>query len=61
MFCMQPSLVCPGDGNIFNLRMLQAKTKVQTDVLDELLYKNASSEGKASLLWRATRGKALPR
>ena len=26
------------DGNIFNLRRLQAKTKVQTDVLDELLY-----------------------
>ena len=26
------------DGNIFNLRMLQARTKVQTDVIDELLY-----------------------
>ena len=26
------------DGNIFNLRRLQAKTKVQTDVLDELRY-----------------------
>ena len=25
-------------GNIFNLRRLQAETKVQTDVLDELLY-----------------------
>ena len=25
------------DGNIFNLSRLQAKTKVQTDVLDELL------------------------
>ena len=39
------------DGNIFNLRRLQAKTKVQTDVLDELPYaddmdKNASSEAK---------------
>ena len=39
------------DGNIFNLKRLQAKTKVQTDVLDELLYaddmdKNASSEAK---------------
>ena len=26
------------DGNILSLRRLQAKTKVQTDVLDELLY-----------------------
>ena len=39
------------DGNIFNLRRLQVKTKVQTDVLDELLYaddinKDASSEAK---------------
>ena len=39
------------DGNIINLRRLQAKTKVQTDVLDELLYadvmdKNASSQAK---------------
>ena len=42
------------DGNIFNLRRLQAKPKVQTDVLDELLYaddmyKNASSEAKLQI------------
>ena len=42
---------CRIDGNIFNLRRLQAKTKVHTHVLDELLYandmdKNASSEAK---------------
>ena len=39
------------DGNIFNRRRLQAKPKMQTDVLDELLYAddmdtNASSEEK---------------
>ena len=39
------------DGKIFNLRRLQAKTKMQTDVLDEVLYvddrdKNVSSEAK---------------
>ena len=39
------------DGNIFNLRSSQAKTKVQTDVLAELLYaddmdKNACTEAK---------------
>ena len=39
------------DGNIFNLRWSQAKTKLQTDLLDELLYaddmdKNASSEAE---------------
>ena len=31
-------------GNIFNLRRLQAKTEVQTDVLDELLYADAVLE-----------------
>ena len=39
------------DSNICNLKGLQAKTKVQTDVLDELLYaddmdKNSRSEAK---------------
>ena len=42
------------DGNIFNLRRLQAKTMVQTDVLDELLHaddmdKNASSKMKRAM------------
>ena len=42
------------DGNIFNLRRLKAKPRVQTDVLDELLYadvmdKNASSEAKMQI------------
>ena len=44
------------DGNILNHRRLQAKTKVQTDVLDELLYaadigKNSNSEAKCKESW----------
>ena len=39
------------DGKLLNLRRLQAKSKVQTDVVDKLLYaddlaENAKSEGK---------------
>ena len=41
----------PLDGKLFNLRGLQAETKVQTNALDELLFadnmdKDASSEAK---------------
>ena len=32
------------DGNIFNLSRLQAKTKVQTDVLDELSIQNMPAQ-----------------
>ena len=43
-------MVFQSDGNTFDLRRLQAHTKVQTDVLDELLYAydmdNAWSEAK---------------
>ena len=44
------------DCNIFNPRRLQAKTKVQTDVLDEPLYaddicKNSNSEAKCKESW----------
>ena len=44
------------DGNIFNPRKLQAKNKVQTDVLDELLYaddigKNSNSEARCKESW----------
>ena len=40
-----------GYGRLFNLRRLQAKSKVQTEVVDKLLYvddmaKNASTERK---------------
>ena len=43
-------------GKLFNLRRLQAIPKVQTDVLDELLYtddlaKNAISETKCKGAW----------
>ena len=48
------------DGNLFKLRRLQAKNKVQTDVLEELLYaddigKNASSEAKCKKAWIKSR------
>ena len=44
------------DGKLFNLRRFQAKFKVQTDVLDELLYaddmaKNVKTEKKCKRLW----------
>ena len=44
------------DSNILNPRRLQAKNKVQTDVLDELLYaddkgKNSNSEAKCKESW----------
>ena len=46
------------DGKLFILRRLQAKSKVQTDVLDKLLYadglaENANSETKNNGLWIA--------
>ena len=34
------------NGNIFNFNRLQAKTKVQTDVLHELLYADGQLRGK---------------
>ena len=36
------------DSNIFNLRRFQAKTKVQNDVLDELLYADDMDKNAAS-------------
>ena len=46
------------DGNVFNLRGLQAKSKVQTDVLDKLLSaddltENAKLETKCNKMWIA--------
>ena len=48
------------DGKLLNLRRLQAKSRVQTDVVDKLLYadglaENAGSEEKCKGLWVACR------
>ena len=52
------------DGNILNPRRLQAKTKVQTDMLDELLYaddigKNSNSEAKCKESWIKSRNHVI--
>ena len=39
------------DGNIFNLRMLQSKPKVQTDVLDKILYADYKERQKCKEPW----------
>ena len=44
------------DGKLFNLRRLQAKSKVKTDVLDKFLYaddlvENSKTETKCKGLW----------
>ena len=44
------------NGKLFNLRMLQTKPKVQTEVLDEFLFaddmaKGASTEEKCKIVW----------
>ena len=45
------------DGNIFNPRRLQAKTKVQPDVLDELLYADDLGKNKNNCHQFQLRGK----
>ena len=38
-------LLCITDGKLFNLRTLQAKSKVQTEVLDEFLFAYDMAKG----------------
>ena len=39
------------DGNVFNLRMLQVKSKVQTEGVDELIYADDMAKGKCKKPW----------